>query len=108
MTLHQLDQFAECSTAFGLRVDVYGKCKCGSTITLISAGNGPHLAELRCESCDAHRGSVSQSTYRFISKIISRFGRLTAPIKGRRGGGTYPPTDSGEVEAVQFTETKGS
>jgi hypothetical protein len=34
-------------------------CKCGAANALIGADSVPHLSELRCESCDTHRGRVS-------------------------------------------------
>jgi hypothetical protein len=48
------------------------------------SGKGPHLASLRCEACDAHRGWLSQQTYGFINETITQFGRPTTPIKVRR------------------------
>jgi hypothetical protein len=68
----------------GLVVDLQTQCKCGGYVAVIGAGKGPHLASLRCEACDAHRGWLSQQTYSFVNETIKRFGRTTEPIKVRR------------------------
>ena len=68
----------------GLVVDLQQQCKCGAYVVVVGAGKGPHLASLRCEACDEHRGWLSQQTHSFISETIKQFGRPTEPIKVRR------------------------
>jgi hypothetical protein len=68
----------------GLVIDLQDPCKCGAYVVVIRPGKGPHIAELRCEACDHHRGWLSQQTAGFINKTIEQFGRLTDPIKVRR------------------------
>ena len=68
----------------GLVVDLQQPCKCGAYVVVIGPGKGPHLASLRCEACDVHRGWLSQQSHSFISKTIEQFGSTTEPIKVRR------------------------
>jgi hypothetical protein len=68
----------------GLVVDLQQPCRCGAYVVVIGPGKGPHLASLRCEACDVHRGWLSQQSHSFISKTIEQFGSTTEPIKVRR------------------------
>jgi hypothetical protein len=69
----------------GLVVDLQEPCsKCGASVVVIGPGKGPHLASLRCEACDAHRGWLAQQTHRSISETIEHNGRMAEPIKVRR------------------------
>jgi hypothetical protein len=68
----------------GLRVHLPDTCDCGGSTALIGADSALHLAELRCDSCDAYRGSMARVTYGFIAQIIDNFGRPTVPIVIRR------------------------
>ena len=84
----QLDLFATTAPAdprVSPAVELSDVCKCGGSLAQIGPGSGPHCASLRCASCGAHRGWLSEEAYRFVSRIIERFGPLTAPIKIRRG-----------------------
>jgi hypothetical protein len=53
-------------------------CNCGSNVTLICLGRGPHAAELRCRNCDRHRQWLSFDDYRtcgtVLAEITDRFG----------------------------------
>jgi hypothetical protein len=53
-------------------------CGCGSNVTLICPGRGPHAAELRCRNCDRHRQWLSHEDYRtcgaVLAEITGRFG----------------------------------
>ena len=69
------------SPLIGLVVDLQDPCKCGACVVVIGPGKGPHLASLRCEACDAHRGWLSQQTYSFVNETIKQFGRTTDPVK---------------------------
>jgi hypothetical protein len=65
----------------GLAVDLQQACKCGAYVVVIGAGKGPHLASLRCEACDEHRGWLSKQTHSFISETIKQTGSATEPVK---------------------------
>jgi hypothetical protein len=68
----------------GLVVDLQDACACGTNLAVIGAGSGPHLASLRCQACDHHRGWVSRQSYNFLTKTTEQFGRTDEPIKVRR------------------------
>jgi hypothetical protein len=68
----------------GLVVDLQDPCKCGAYVVVIGYGKGPHLASLRCEACDRHRGWPSKHTHNFISESIKQSGHSTEPIKVQR------------------------
>ena len=53
---------------------------CHDNLAVIGAGKGPHLGELCCASCGAHRGSISKSTGAWIESVIARFGAPPTPI----------------------------
>jgi hypothetical protein len=69
----------------GLSVKLPHQCKCGSNMAVVRVGL---LARLQCAACQANRGWLSRETYEFISRIIIKFGPLTAPITMGRGEGT--------------------
>src|SRR5262249_23181935 len=46
-------------------------CICGSNVTLISRGRGPHAAELRCRNCDRHRQWLSHEDYRICGTVLA-------------------------------------
>jgi hypothetical protein len=68
----------------GLTVDLQDACLCGTYLVVIGPGAGPHVASLRCKSCDRHRGWLSRESHRFINETVNRFGCTTEPIKVRR------------------------
>jgi hypothetical protein len=47
---------------------------CGQTVVVIGNGAGPHVASLRCASCDRHRGWLTKEIADFLVGTISRFG----------------------------------
>jgi hypothetical protein len=53
-------------------------CPCGSNVTIICAGTGPHAAALRCRNCNRHRQWLSHEDYRIcgtaLAEITGRFG----------------------------------
>jgi hypothetical protein len=53
-------------------------------VAVIGVASKPHLASLHCQACNAYRGRISRSTHSFITEIINKFGRPTAPVKIRR------------------------
>ena len=48
---------------------------CGQTVVVIGKGEGPHVASLRCASCDRHRGWLSTTIADLLVETINRFGR---------------------------------
>ena len=65
-----------------LRVNVADDCTCGIRETAISDGR-----ELKCVACGASRGKLGPRATTFLTEIINKFGRPTAPITLRRGIG---------------------
>src|SRR5262249_60110272 len=57
-------------------------CICGSNVTLISRGRGPHAAELRCRNCDRHRQWLSHEDYRICGTVLAEItGRFGEPVE---------------------------
>jgi hypothetical protein len=64
----------------GLEVRLPSSCsKCGCVTALIGAE--AKRSSLRCASCRAHLGWVSETAERFLRKAVERFGRPTKPIE---------------------------
>jgi hypothetical protein len=70
---------------------VYGLCvrmdravdrlkPCHDNITVIRDGRGPHAAELKCITCDAHRGWLSKNTFAFLEETVRCFGVSSEPF----------------------------
>lgn len=55
-------------------------CRCGCELAVIDEGKGPHVASLHCYKCDLHRGWVSHATHKFLTEIVTKFGRPVKPI----------------------------
>ena len=67
----------------GLKVVMPGACpKCGNHLGIIGPGTrkGAYVASLNCARCCRHCGWLAKQEADFINKIISTFGRPTAPI----------------------------
>jgi hypothetical protein len=83
--------------------------KCGCLAALI--GTEAKRSSLRCASCRAHLGWVSQSAQRFLQRVVERFGRPTKPIEIHQNNNTElspPPSgaaadDSSEIIASEKT-----
>ena len=71
-----------------LRVNVADDCTCGIRETAISDGR-----ELKCVACGASRGKLGPRATTFLTEIINKFGRPTAPITLRRGIGEINSLD---------------
>lgn len=81
--MKQLKPLAAPDGISGLQVMMPGTCsKCRHRMAVIG-----HAAALTCARCRLHRGRLSKQEVDFINKIISTFGRLTAPVVLRT-----PPT----------------
>jgi hypothetical protein len=68
----------------GLTVCLADACQCGSQISVIGEGKGPHRASLFCGLCDRHRGWMANEAHAFVSSVVTEFGKPTTPIKVRR------------------------
>jgi hypothetical protein len=79
----------------GLEVRLPSSCgKCGCVTALI--GTEAKRSSLRCASCRAHLGWVSQTTEGFLRKIVECFGRPTKPIEIHQNrNAELSPTPSG-------------
>jgi hypothetical protein len=53
---------------------------CHDNIAIIRPGRGPHAAELRCESCGAHRGWLRAEALAFVESLTQRFGAPAEPL----------------------------
>jgi hypothetical protein len=68
----------------GLAVTLPDACRCGSQVARIGPPRGPHLAELRCCTCEQHRGWLPREAHQFVSEVVAKFGRPTEPIAIQR------------------------
>jgi hypothetical protein len=67
----------------GLEVCLSRGCKCGHGFLVTGPGKGPHQASLHCARCRRHCGWLSTEAAAFLTEIVTRFGRPTAPITVR-------------------------
>jgi hypothetical protein len=85
----QLDLFVSAPEArdplIGLVVKLPDACRCGANTARIGPPAGPHLAELRCTTCELHRGWLPRAAHQFLTEVVNRFGFPTTPIAIRRG-----------------------
>jgi hypothetical protein len=56
----------------------------------VGAGRGLHGASLYCARCGRHCGWLSHEIAKFLTAVIARFGRPTAPVCVRVPRGTLP------------------
>ena len=68
----------------GLAVQLSDSCQCGSYDAVIGEGKGPHRASLFCSKCERHRGWMANEAHAFVTQVIEKFGKPTAPIRIRR------------------------
>jgi hypothetical protein len=66
----------------GIVVHPPGRCSCSTELAVIDDTG----TILRCSTCLALRGRLSQPTCDFITETIRLFGTPTTPITIRRGG----------------------
>jgi hypothetical protein len=82
------------SSPIGLSIILPKQCSnCGSDSAVVGSSRGPHHASLLCNCCGGHRGSLSGTTYRFLSGVIENFGRPSEPIEIRHNQ-SVPTTDA--------------
>ena len=53
---------------------------CHDNLAFVCATKTMHAAELRCCTCDAHRGWLSKGAYNFITTTAARFGAPSEPL----------------------------
>jgi hypothetical protein len=53
---------------------------CCNNIAIIASGKGPHAAELRCESCSAHRGWLRAEALTFIESLAQHWSAPAEPL----------------------------
>lgn len=53
---------------------------CHDNIAIVGPGKPPHAAELRCATCNAHRGWLRAEALTFVETLAQRFGASTEPI----------------------------
>ena len=70
----------------GLLVQLPTACRCDCEFAVVGEGKAMHAASLCCVECGVHRGWLSHATYKFITEIITQFGRPTEPIVIRGDG----------------------
>lgn len=64
----------------GRKIKLDVACVCGSCLTVLHAGKGPHAALLRCIGCDRARQWISHPDYRALSAIVTEIaGRVGEP-----------------------------
>jgi hypothetical protein len=72
------------SPAVGMMVkldrDIDRRQPCHDNLAIIRPGKPSHSGELRCVTCNAHRGWLPQTVLNFIIETTRRFGALTEPI----------------------------
>jgi hypothetical protein len=72
------------SPAIGMTVkldrDIDRQQPCHDNLAIIRPGKPPHSGELRCATCNAHRGWLPQTVLNFITETTRRFGTPTEPI----------------------------
>ena len=67
--------------------------KCGFTSGHHRSRRRPHRASLHCKECRTFRLSVSDTSFKFVSKVVEQFGKPTEPILILRG--KSEPEDEG-------------
>jgi hypothetical protein len=53
---------------------------CCHNVAIVGPGKAQHAAELRCASCDAHRGWLRREALDFLTNLSQRFGAPAEPI----------------------------
>ena len=66
------------SPAIGIIVrldrDIDRQRPCHDNIVIIHPGKAPHAGELRCATCNAHRGWAPKAMLDFVTETTKRFG----------------------------------
>ena len=68
----QLEMFGAAEPAdplIGLVVQLQRQCRCGSDLSHVGPGSGPHRASLHCARCGHHNGWLSQEVAKLLSSL---------------------------------------
>jgi hypothetical protein len=73
-------------------------------LILVGPGSGPHRSSLHCARCGRHCGWLSCESAKFLSDIITHFGRPTEPVRVRLPKPSAVPNSAplGADAACQF------
>jgi hypothetical protein len=85
----QLDLFPTSSPSSpltGQHVRLDRVCACGSNIAIVGSSRSMHAARLACASCGTFAGWLPQTTAKWLTSIVTRFGAppSSSPIDVRR------------------------
>jgi hypothetical protein len=81
-TAQVLDLFGRHDPLLGRALCMDLACPCGSNVTIICAGTGPHAAALRCRNCNRHRQWLSHEDYRICGTVLAEItGRFGEPVE---------------------------
>jgi hypothetical protein len=91
------------SPAIGMVVrldrDIDRRRPCHDNVVIIQPGKAPHAGELRCATCNAHRGWAPKAMLDFVTETTKRFGasqtitwrqETRLDVAARQGWGTAP------------------
>jgi hypothetical protein len=82
MTAAVIDLFGRHDPLLGRVLCMDQACPCGSNVTIICAGTGPHAAALRCRNCNRHRQWLSHQDYRICGAVLAEIaGRFGEPVE---------------------------
>jgi hypothetical protein len=80
--LFTVEPTTSASSLLGVAVQVERPCRhCGSTITVVVEGKGPHIGGLECADCGHFRQWLSRECCVFLAEVVARHGRPTEPIR---------------------------
>jgi hypothetical protein len=75
MMQHELFAPADASPLIGLKLKlerkVDGEKGCCRNFAVVHAGKGPHVAELRCASCGAHRSWLPKQAASWLLNVLA-------------------------------------
>src|SRR5262245_48515596 len=70
----QHEAFVEASSLSGLKLKLERKVdrekSCCRNFAVVHAGKGPHIAELRCANCGAHRGWLPKQAANWLLNVL--------------------------------------
>jgi hypothetical protein len=88
--MSRLDVFKNADPLLGIEVQLPRHCQCGHDMLRVGPNRGPHGASLYCALCGRDCGWLSNEIVNFLSAVIARFGRPTAPVCVRVPRGERP------------------
>jgi hypothetical protein len=89
------------SPAIGMMVrldrDIDRQKPCCSNTAVIRPGKAQHAGELRCATCNKHRGWLPQTVLNFITETTQRFGAPPEPVVIRQQEKTMKQFDNSGI-----------